>query len=165
MSKNNEKVSGTLISYSSVVLQFVINIFFVPILISALGQDEYGLYETINSFGSAFAFINFGISSILSRNIVKYSREDDSKRLSNFLAICSVISIIIFLCILLLGFIASLFINQIYGDTLSFIQLNKAKIMFIYIIINLAFSSFHNFTNGIIVGYEKFDYDIEKVAA
>lgn len=152
----NEKVFGTILSYCTVILQVLINIFFTPFLINAMGLTEYGLYETINSFGTTLLVINFGVSSVVSRYIVKYKNDKRAEKLENFLFMSFIISFVIFIIILLIGLIASNFIPFLYKDSLSIEQISKAKYMFMYIMVNLALMSWHNFTNGIIVGNEKF---------
>lgn len=156
MKKDNQKVKALLLSYLTIAVQIIINIFITPFLIKAMGINEYGLYETINSFGTTFLVINFGISAIVSRYIVKYKQKNDKRSLENFLYMSCIISFCIFILIILIGVIAINFIPQIYENSLDISQLDKAKYMFIFIIFNLAILSWHNFTNGIIIGSERF---------
>ena len=159
MGKKKEKIIGSLISYLTIVIQIIINLVLTPVLIKSMGLEEYGLYETINSFGNSFLALNFGVSSIISRYIVKNKSEDKPVKLENFLYMSTIISFIIFIIVLVLGLIASNFIGTIYNNSLSFDQIKIARTMFIYIVLNLAFFSWNNYTTGIINGYEKFSFE------
>jgi len=149
-----DKIRATIISYLSVILQLGINFLFTPILIKTMGLEEYGLYETINSLGATLLTMNFGVTAIVSRNIVKHKK--NKEKMENFLSMSAIISALICFMILTIGFIATRYINVIYQNNLTDAQIIKGKYMFIYIAINLGIMSWHNYTSGIIIGYEKF---------
>lgn len=154
----NEKIKGSVIAYSTIIFQIIINFVFTPILIKALGIEEYGLYETMNSLGGTLLIMNFGIASIVSRNIVKYKKENNKYELENFLAMSMLVSVFICLLVSVSGFILSKYIGNIYRNSLNNEQITKAKIMFVYIAINLGIMTWRNYTSGIITGYEKFSF-------
>lgn len=153
-----EKIKGSIIAYATVIFQIIISFLFTPLLIRGMGIEEYGLYETINSLGGTLLVVNFGISSIVSRNIVKYKKEDSRNELENFLSMSLIISMVIFIFISILGVVASNYIRYIYKDSLTGDEIIKARTMFIYIIINLGLMTWRNYTAGIITGYEKFSF-------
>ena len=152
----DQKAKGTIIAYLTVILQIIVQVFFTPLLIQAMGLDEYGLYETINSFGATLLIMNFGVAAIVSRNIVKFKKENNKEKLENFLAMSAIISAIICGLIIVVGMILSGNIETLYNNSLNPEQLNKAGWMFIYIVANLGIMTWRNYTSGIIVGYEKF---------
>lgn len=152
----DQKLAGVIISYITTILQMIINIFFTPFLINTLGTSEYGLYQTISSFANNLIIVNFGIATIMSRNIVKLRINRDKVAIENLLSMGIIISVLISILMLVIGSGASLFIEPLYSNSLSDTDIIKARYMFIYLIINLVVIVWNNMFSGICVGYEQF---------
>ena len=75
----DQKKVGVIISYVNIVLHMCISIFFTPFLIKSLGQSEYGLYRIVQSFIGQLSIMTFGMSAIVTRNIVYYDVKQQKK--------------------------------------------------------------------------------------
>lgn len=143
-----------IIAYLTTCLQLFINIVFTPLLINNLGKHEYGLYQTVSSFANNLSIINFGIATIISRNIIKYRLENNKKKLQNFLFLGTVITGIISFLVFIFGLLLGSQLEVLYGN-LDSRDLNIAKIMYIYIVFNMVIMVWNNMFSGISIGYEK----------
>ena len=47
MEKINERKSGALLSYLSIIISTLVQLLYTPLLIRMLGQSEYGLYSLV----------------------------------------------------------------------------------------------------------------------
>ena len=127
-----------------------------PYIIRSLGVSEYGLYTMIGAFVGYLTVLDFGINNSIIRFVAKYRAEKDKKGEENFLAVSFIIYAVIALCILVLGSIGYLYLDDLFDDTLTLEQLNKAKIMVIILIFNIAVTIPGGAFNAICMAYENF---------
>ena len=78
---------GVIFSYIYMAVQMIVQLIYVPLLLSTLGQSEYGLYQLVGSVMSYLVSINGVLASGVGRFYCMYKAEDDSKQMENTLAI------------------------------------------------------------------------------
>ena len=69
---------GILLNYVNMILGNLIPIFYTPIMLSLLGQSEYGLYKLSSSVTSYLSLISLGIGAAITRYLIK-AREEEGK--------------------------------------------------------------------------------------
>ena len=69
---------GIVLNYVNMILGNLIPIFYTPIMLTLLGQSEYGLYKLASSVTSYLSLISMGLGSAITRYLIK-SREEDGK--------------------------------------------------------------------------------------
>lgn len=154
----NEIKLGAFLSYVIVVLNSLVGILFTPFLIRTLGQAEYGLYQLIYSFAAYLIVLDFGVGNTATRFLVKYRARNDLKGAQNYTAMSIMISLALSLTAFAIGLILFFNIETIFSGSLSSLELDKAKILFVIMLVNVSISLFQNSFNGIITAYEKFIY-------
>ena len=63
MSKNNQLKIGTVLSYLQMGISVLISLVYTPMMIRLLGQNEYGLYQTVTSTISMLSLLSLGFNS------------------------------------------------------------------------------------------------------
>src|SRR5690606_28669545 len=147
---------GALLSYATILATNIVGIVLTPYIIKSLGASEYGLYTMIGAFIGYLSVLDFGINNSIIRFVAKYRAEKDKKGEENFLAVSFIIYAFISLCIIILGGIGYLYLDELFGDTLTLEQLNKAKIMVLILIFNVAVTVPGGAFNAICMAYENF---------
>lgn len=154
--KFNQLKGGAALSYVTIFLTNVVGLLLTPFIIRSLGSAEYGLYTMIGALIGYMSVLDFGLNNTVVRYVAKFKAENDKEGEENFLAH----SFIMYTCIsLLVGIFGSiLYINleNLYGATLTPDQIEKAKIMMLILIFNLAISLPGGAFGGICSGYEEF---------
>ena len=153
---SKEIKGGALLSYATIFATNIVGIVLTPYIIRSLGASEYGLYTMIGAFVGYLMVLDFGINNSIIRFVAKYRAEKDKKGEENFLAVSFIIYAVIALCILVLGSVGYLYLDELFGDTLTLEQLNKAKIMVIILIFNIAVTIPGGAFNAICMAYENF---------
>jgi len=96
--KVNQLKAGVILSYSSMILGYIIAIVYTPIMLRLLGQSEYGLYNLVSSVVSYLGLLSFGFGSAYVRFYSRYKVEDSQREIAKlngmFLIIFSVIGVI-----------------------------------------------------------------------
>ena len=68
----SQKRVAVLISYLNLVMGMLVNIFLIPLMINSFGDVDYSLYKVMQSFAGPLSMFHLGISTVVTRSIVKY---------------------------------------------------------------------------------------------
>ncbi|GAA0109167.1 lipopolysaccharide biosynthesis protein [Clostridium tertium] len=154
--KINELKIGVILSYSSMILGYIISIIYTPIMLRLLGQSEYGLYNLVSSVVSYLGLLSFGFGSAYMRYYSRYKVHNDKKNIAKlngmFLIIFAAISLI---AILSGGFLVNN-IKLIFGDKLTISELTTSKILMIIMVFNIAISFPTSIFSSYITANEKY---------
>jgi len=147
---------GAILSYITIFLTNSIGLLLTPFIIRSLGDAEYGLYTLIGAFVGYMTVLDFGLNNTIVRFVAKYRAEGDKKGEENFLAITMYIYGIISLVIGILGVIFYFNLDSIFENSLTLVELDKAKVMFIILIFNMVITLPGGSFTAICSGYEHF---------
>ncbi|RZJ70833.1 oligosaccharide flippase family protein [Flavobacterium sp.] len=146
---------GAALSYLTIILTNVVGLALTPFIIQYLGNDEYGLYTLIGALVGYISVLDFGLNNTIVRFVAKYRAKEDKVGEQNFLATVMIIYAAISVLIVLAGIGMYLNIESVF-DTLTSSELEKAKIMFLILIFNLAISLPGGAFTAICSAYEHF---------
>lgn len=152
----NQRKAGAVLSYVTVITDAVIGFFFVPILISFLGKDQFGLYQLVGSFIAYLGLMDFGLSNTATRYYARYLAQGDTRAQENFLAVCGILYALIPLLVVAAGLTMLPFIIPFYEKTLSPADIVKAKYMFYILMGNAALVLPSQIFYAVINAHQKF---------
>ncbi len=136
----NQLKAGVLLNYTTIILTVIIGLVLTPFIISKLGDAEYGLYTLIGAFVGYLTVLDFGLNNTIIRFVAKYRTEKDKEGEENFLATVMSIYGIISVIIIVVGIILYFSLDSIFSGSLTAEELDKAKVMFVILIFNIAFT-------------------------
>lgn len=147
---------GIVLSYANQFLSIAISLFYVPVMLSSLGQKQYGLYALAQSLVSYLTLTDIGIGTTAVRYNAKYiasGEKDVQSRINGmFMTIYSAIALICcFAGAILYGFIDKIYTT---GYTAEDIQLIRT--LFMIALVNLVITFVFKIYNSIITAYEKY---------
>ncbi len=157
--KINQLKIGVILSYTIVFINTIVGIFLTPFMLKTLGQSQYGLYQLIGGFVGYMTILDFGLGNAVIRYVAKYRQEKNSEKESGFLSTTLILYSILSFLALIIGIILYINLDNIFMKTLSSLELEQAKIMFIILLINLVITLPGNMFNAIINAYEKFAFN------
>jgi len=154
--KINQLKAGVILSYSSMILGYIIAIVYTPIMLRLLGQSEYGLYNLVSSVVSYLGLLSFGFGSAYVRFYSRYKVEDSQREIAKlngmFLIIFSVIGVIAVFA----GSVLVANTERIFGAKLLPEEMKTAKTLMIIMVFNIALSFPASVFNSYITANEKF---------
>ena len=134
----SERRAGAILSYISLGINAVTSFVYVPILIGALSQAEYGVYQLIGSIISYLSVMDMGLSTTLSRFYVRAKEREGGKATENLLAM----AVFVYAALTVLALLACIFLNigldGILGAKFSNAELNLAHRMMLLVAVNCA---------------------------
>lgn len=153
----NSRSKGISISFVYTILNTIIGLFMSAYVLRIVGKTEYGLYQTMTSFVTYLALFEFGTGTIMARNISLCKKDGSessiiNKNISTLFIVTGVqVIIIIFVAF---GFYYS--IDTLYKNSLTVIQIQYGKILFLLSSIKMVFTFCIQTLNGILLGFEKY---------
>ena len=158
MKNSNQRKAGAILSYVAIIANTLVQLLYTPLLISKLGQSEYGLFSLINSVIGYLTVLDLGFGNAIIVYTAKYRAqgkyEEEKKLHGMFLIIFRIIGLVAGL----IGVILFLNVNNLFGSTMTAVELGKAKIMMLILAFNLMITFNFSIYSSIINAYEKFTY-------
>lgn len=81
----SQRRSGVVLGYANVATKNLVNLAYVPMLLSFVGRSDYGVYQSCNSFVFSLALLSFGFSQAYVRFYTQkkvHGTESDIRRLN-----------------------------------------------------------------------------------
>lgn len=121
-----------------------------------MGQSEYGLYALVASVISYLTILDLGLGNALIRYTAKFRVEKSTKEQFEMFGMFLIVYVIIGIISLLGGLVLYYNVDNIFGETMTFVELAHARIMLLIMILNLAFTFPMSIFGNIMSAYERF---------
>lgn len=122
---------GIMISYASIIVNMISGLVLSAFLLRALGDVEYGLYQSVSAFAGYLILLEFGTGTVMARNIsVCLNAENEADReelLNRNYSTIWVISLILSCAMILVGGVFYLTLDKIYAVTMTPAQIAYAR--------------------------------------
>ncbi len=156
--ESNQRKKGAVLSYVSIIANTLVQLLYTPFLIRMLGQSEYGLYSLVNSIIGYLTVLDLGFGNAIVVYTAKYRAQkkyDEEKKLHGmFFLIFCIIAVIAGI----LGIILYFNVDNLFGNTMTTLELKKAKIMMLILMFNLVITFIFNIYSSILNAYERFTF-------
>ncbi len=152
----NQLKAGVILNYVVIFLNTVVGLLYTPYMLRMMGQSEYGLYSLVASVIAYLTVLDLGFGNAIVRYTAKFraekKTEEQYEMFGMFFLLYLVIGIIAF------GIGLGLYFNvgTIFGNTMTAVELGRARIMMLLLVANLAFTFPMSIWGSIIQAYEDF---------
>ena len=156
MDNNSGRRKGVVISYIYTVCNILVQLIYVPVLLSAIGQVEYGLYQLIGSVVSYIVSINGILAAGVGRFYCMYKAQGDRRNMENTLAIAKRMYWLMS-AVTALAMIAIVFVFQtVYRTAFTPDQLNECSAMLLVLGVNCVVTMNNAINIAVITANERF---------
>ena len=152
----NQLKAGVVLSYLSQGVSMLVTLLYTPIMLRLLGQSEYGLYQLVYSVVSYLGLLSFGFSSAYVRFYTIYKVKSDAEGIAKLNGMFMIVFNIIAVIALLAGFGLILNADKIFDEGLTSQELSTAKVLMVFMVINLALTFPNSVFNCMITAKEQF---------
>lgn len=156
MKEKSQLKIGIVLNYLNIALGNLIPIFYTPIMLALLGQEEYGLYKLSSSVTSYLSLISLGVGSAVTRYLIKYKTEKDKDSEEKVLGLFMIFFQIIALASFLVGLFLVVNLDIWYGNSLSNNELFRMKILVFILVCNMAIGFSSTPYISVVNAHEKF---------
>ncbi len=147
---------GALLSYVNIGLSNTIGLLLTPFIIRSLGSSEYGLYTLIGSFVAYLTLMDLGLNNTIVRYVAKYRAEADKEGEMKFLATTMWVYLAIAISLVAIGVLIYFQLDALFSDALTLEEMEKAKVMFLTLVLNLIITIPGGSFTAICNAYESF---------
>lgn len=155
----NQLKAGIILNYVIIFINIAVGLLYTPYMLRTMGQSEYGLYSLVASVISYLTVLDLGFGNAIVRYTAKFRAEgkqtEQYEMFGMFLVLYTVIGIIAFIAGLGLYFN----VDNIFGDTMTDYELDRARIMMMLLIVNLAITFPLSTFGSIVQAYEQFVFN------
>lgn len=147
---------GIILQYAQMALSILINLIYTPIMLKILGQNQYGIYNLASSIISYLSLLSLGFAASYIRFYSRYKSEKSEESIKKLNGLYLIVFLIIGAIALAAG-LALAFNSQIFfNSTYSQVDIKTAKILMIFLAVNLAMSFPGSVFSSYISSQEKF---------
>ncbi|MFI3327470.1 MAG: oligosaccharide flippase family protein, partial [Clostridia bacterium] len=154
--KVNQLKAGVMLSYLTMFLSTGISIVYTPMMLSLLGQSEYGLYQLVASVVSYLSLLTLGFGGAYVRFYSRYKVNNDENSIAKlngmFLTAFSIIGVVALLC----GGVLTANIENIFSKSLTSSEIDIARILMVILVINIGISMPASVFNSYITANERY---------
>lgn len=147
---------GIVLNYVNMILGNLIPIFYTPIMLTLLGQSEYGLYKLASSVTSYLSLISMGLGSAITRYLIKSREEEGKDAEERMFGLFDVIFNVIAVAALVIGTLLIRWIPTWYAKSLSTSELSRMQILVLMMVVNMALSFSQSPYFSVANAHEKF---------
>ena len=149
---------GITLSYIYTFLNMVCGLLLSSYLIKQLGDTEYGLYQTVSAFATYLVMLEFGIGTVMSRNISLCRGKGETDKIKNNVSTLWFTAIALSIVIVAVSVVFYFNIGNIYRNSMSLDQVAYAQKIFVIITGYLISSFLINTLNGFLLGMENYTF-------
>lgn len=147
---------GLILSYINLIIGNLIPLFYTPIMLSILGQSEYGLYKLASSVSSYLSLLAFGIGGAVSRYLIKARVEEGKEAEERMFGLFHLLFQVISVVTIIVGIFGVLNLELLYAKSLSETELFEMKVLVMILVLNTAVNFSVSAYSAVVTSHEKF---------
>lgn len=148
--------AGAILSYCQVFLSALTGLLYTPVMLRLMGQQEYGLYGTVNSTIALLGLLDLGFTSSYIRFYSKYKTSNQPEKINSFNSLFFTVFFVISIIAIFIGFFISANPALIFDEGLTEEELSKASVMMLLLTISTALGFLNTVFNCFISANQKF---------
>ena len=152
----NQLKAGVVLNYVVIFLNTVVGLLYTPYMLRMMGQSEYGLYSLVASVIAYLTVLDLGFGNAIVRYTAKFRAEKKTEEQYEMFGMFFLLYLVIGIIAFGIGLGLYFNVDTIFGDTMTTVELGRARIMMLLLVANLAFTFPMSIWGSIIQAYEDF---------
>ena len=152
----NQLKAGVVLNYVVILLNTLVGLLYTPYMLRMMGQSEYGLYSLVASVISYLTVLDLGFSNAIIRYTAKFRAEKKTQEQYEMFGMFLMLYLVIGIAAFGIGLGLYFNVDTLFGNTMTSVELGKARTMMLLLIFNLAFTFPMSIWGAIIQAYEDF---------
>lgn len=152
----NQLKAGIALNYAIIILSALVGLLYTPYMLRMMGQSEYGLYSLVASVISYLTILDLGFGNAIVRYTAKYRAEGKTTEQYEMFGMFLLLYLGIGLLSAVVGGALYFNIDNMFGGTMTPAELDKARILMIIMVANLAVTFPMSIFGSIMSAYERF---------
>lgn len=152
----NQLKAGVILNYVVIFLNTVVGLLYTPYMLRMMGQSEYGLYSLVASVIAYLTVLDLGFGNAIVRYTAKFRAEKKTEEQYEMFGMFFLLYLVIGIIAFGIGLGLYFNVDTLFGNTMTAVELGRARIMMLLLVANLAFTFPMSIWGSIIQAYEDF---------
>lgn len=152
----NQLKAGVVLNYVVIFLNTVVGLLYTPYMLRMMGQSEYGLYSLVASVIAYLTVLDLGFGNAIVRYTAKFRAEKKTEEQYEMFGMFFLLYLVIGIIAFGIGLGLYFNVDTLFGNTMTTVELGRARIMMLLLVANLAFTFPMSIWGSIIQAYEDF---------
>lgn len=152
----NQLKAGAALNYIVIILNMLVGLLYTPYMLRMMGQSEYGLYSLVASVISYLTVLDLGMGNAIVRYTAKFRAEGKTTEQYEMFGMFLILYIVIGVIAFILGLGLYFNVDTLFGASMTMEELDKARLMMLFLIFNLAVTFPMSIFGSITTAYEHF---------
>lgn len=154
----SQRKAGALLGYANIAVKNLVNLVYTPMLLSFVGQADYGVYQTANSFVYSLTLLTFGFSEAYVRFYTQRKATGSEKDVRALNGMYLTLYVVICFTILVLGLTFAANVGSFFSDSFLPAQIGLARNLMAIMAVNISVTLFSTVFDAYIIAHEQFKY-------
>ena len=151
-----QRKTGVLLTYVSEAIKILTTLVYTPLMLRLLGDNEYGLYQTVSSTVAYLSLLSLGFGSAYVRYHSRYQVKHDESGIARLNGMFMLVFCAMSVICLVAGGVMIGNARAIFGDKLTAAELEQAKLLMAVLILSMAVTFPNSVFNCYVTAHEKF---------
>ena len=152
----NQLKAGVVLNYVVIFLNTIVGLLYTPYMLRMMGQSEYGLYSLVASVIAYLTVLDLGFGNAIVRYTAKFRAEKKTEEQYEMFGMFFLLYLVIGIVAFGIGLGLYFNVDTLFGNTMTAVELGRARIMMLLLVANLAFTFPMSIWGSIIQAYEDF---------
>lgn len=152
----NQLKAGVVLNYVVIFLNTIVGLLYTPYMLRMMGQSEYGLYSLVASVIAYLTVLDLGFGNAIVRYTAKFRAEKKTEEQYEMFGMFFLLYLVIGIVAFGIGLGLYFNVDTLFGNTMTAVELDRARIMMLLLVANLAFTFPMSIWGSIIQAYEDF---------
>ena len=149
---------GVVLGYANIISKNLVNLIYTPMLLSFVGQAEYGVYQACSSFVFSLTLLSFGFSQSYVRFYVKKRSNGGEKDVRRLNGVYLVLYAVVSAAALVIGLSFAANAEFVFSPGFTAEQIVIAKIAMAFMAANIAIVLFNSVFDSYVLANEEFRF-------
>ena len=152
----DQRKMGVLLTYVSEAIKILTILVYTPLMLRQLGENEYGLYQTVSSTVAYLSLLSLGFGSAYVRYHSRYRVKDDHDGIARLNGMFLLVFCTMSLICLVAGGVMMVNARAIFGDKLTAGELQQAKLLMLVLVLSMAVTFPNSVMDCYVTAHERF---------
>ena len=154
----SQRKVGAVLGYANIIVKSLVNLVYTPMLLAFVGQADYGVFQTSNSFVFSLSLLSFGFSGAYIRFYTQKKAHGTDQDIRTLNGLYLVMYLIVSAVALLLGLLFAANVETFFSGSFTSDQVKLAGMLMAIMAASVAITLISTVFDAYIMSHEQFRF-------
>lgn len=154
----SQRKVGVVLGYVNIVVKNLVNLIYTPMLLAFVGQADYGVFQTSNSFVFSLSLLSFGFSGAYIRFYMQKKVHGNAQEIRSLNGLYLMLYLIVSVVALVLGLLFAVNVEMFFSGSFTSDQVDLAGTLMAIMAVSVASTLFSTVFDAYIMVHEEFRF-------